>query len=180
MKRCVELHDWIRCGDRAALERHIVWSKTGVRYQSNPDLIEEGRKPSIGDSFSLIATETSRQSIDRFTPGDVVLPALEHIRKEINDKLSENTTLRMLWHHDRDDVTCCAVPKNLLGAIWLQFAIAVETKTDFRSCAECQKWFEVTPGTGRKDKQFCSTACRVKNYRERKTRLRAPSDSSSK
>jgi hypothetical protein len=59
------------------------------------------------------------------------------------------------------------VPEGLVGAIWLQFARAVERDSQFRQCAECQIWFELAPGTARSDKLYCSTPCRTKAYRKR-------------
>jgi hypothetical protein len=43
----------------------------------------------------------------------------------------------------------------------------VERDARFRQCSECTTWFEVAPSRGRADKQFCSTACRTRAYRER-------------
>ena len=55
----------------------------------------------------------------------------------------------------------------LVGALWLQFARAVERDSRFRQCAECGTWFELARGTARADKLYCSTPCRTKAYRKR-------------
>jgi hypothetical protein len=60
------------------------------------------------------------------------------------------------------------MPKGLIGALWLQAALAVSGGKDFRQCHECQTWFEVATGQGRSDKLYCSTACRMRAYRKRK------------
>lgn len=60
------------------------------------------------------------------------------------------------------------VPDSLIGALWLQFAIAVDGNIDYRRCEECKMWLEIAPGTGRPDRQFCSDACRMRAYRKRK------------
>ncbi len=51
-------------------------------------------------------------------------------------------------------------PRSLIGAILLQFAQAVSTNLDIRTCRHCGKLFE-TGGTGRTRKaRFCSDRCR--------------------
>jgi hypothetical protein len=81
--------------------------------------------------------------------------------------IEEHTAIRMLWRRDRAELVNVARPKNLLGALWLQFALTIERGSDFRRCAECGTWFELAPGLGRSDKQFCSVRCRVRSHRKR-------------
>ena len=85
----------------------------------------------------------------------------------INEHLHHRASPRLLWEQNRDRLGLYIVPEGLIGALWLQFARAVERDARFRQCAECTTWFEVSPGRGRTDKQFCSTACRTKAYRKR-------------
>lgn len=61
-------------------------------------------------------------------------------------------------------------PDNLLSAMWLQFAIAIEEGKQYRRCKYCRTWFGIHPGTSRSDRQYCSDSCRYKAYRERKAR----------
>lgn len=61
-----------------------------------------------------------------------------------------------------------AIPRSLLGAIWLQFAAAVAEEKHYRRCAMCRTYFELGAGVNRSDRKFCSDACRSKNYRKRK------------
>jgi len=57
-----------------------------------------------------------------------------------------------------------SVPKNLLGAIWIQFEEAVTDNKKFEKCA-CKKWFEVSGKAARSDKKHCSATCRTKAHR---------------
>ncbi len=68
-------------------------------------------------------------------------------------------------------------PNNLLGAMWLQLATAVEEDKRFRKCParSCPVvWFEVSTGPlgVRDDAEFCSARCRHTAYRDRKTAAR--------
>ncbi len=58
-------------------------------------------------------------------------------------------------------------PPNLLGAMWVQLAGAVEGATSFTPCAECSVWIDTAPGSNRPDKAYCSPACRQRAYRKR-------------
>jgi hypothetical protein len=59
-------------------------------------------------------------------------------------------------------------PEDLLSAMWLELAMAVEGNVNFDRCRECPTWFAISPGTNRPDKRYCSDACRMRAYRKRK------------
>jgi hypothetical protein len=59
------------------------------------------------------------------------------------------------------------VPKNLLGAMWLQYARGIDGNKDYRQCRQCGKWFEISLEANRPTRFFCEDACRYKFYRER-------------
>jgi hypothetical protein len=66
------------------------------------------------------------------------------------------------------------VPTNLLGAMWIQLAVAIAEDKRFRKCParDCTVvWFEVSTGPlgVREDAEFCSARCRHTAYRDRKT-----------
>ncbi len=60
-------------------------------------------------------------------------------------------------------------PRNLLGAIWLQFAMAVSESKEYRFCDVCGRAFELDPDVNRISRFYCDNACRVKAYRVRKS-----------
>jgi hypothetical protein len=78
------------------------------------------------------------------------------------------TTARLLWNHQHTRQELCFVPQYLLGAIWLQFAVAVDGNKGYRNCRQCGRWFEVSPRAGRTDKIFCRGACRSQASRQRR------------
>ncbi len=60
------------------------------------------------------------------------------------------------------------LPNSLAGAIWLQFAQAMDARTNYRRCSECRQWFKVSPEVARSDKSYCGDACRARAYRRRR------------
>jgi hypothetical protein len=61
-------------------------------------------------------------------------------------------------------------PINLISAMWLQLALALTGGKRFVACKFCRRVFEIsTDQTGfRSDREFCSMACKTKDYRHRK------------
>jgi hypothetical protein len=61
------------------------------------------------------------------------------------------------------------IPETLLTALWTQLVLAIDGNLTLRGCVQCRKWFTLEAGRGRSDKQYCSNACRMRAYRERKS-----------
>jgi len=66
-------------------------------------------------------------------------------------------------------------PDSLLGALWLQMAQAVSSNKEYRRCLECGIAFEISlEVTGyRRNRRYCSDACRMKASRSRTEKGRA-------
>jgi hypothetical protein len=177
MTRAVELWDLISRGDTEGLARHIVWVKgregdDEVAYVPAPDALR--------DEWSTIATaRMAGGGLERFQHGDVFFPAVLYVRGLANRRLDEHVAPRLNYDGESDrpgGLVLQMEPKNLLGALWLQFAQGVSGNREYRQCGGCREWFEVSPGRSRSDKLYCSDACRARAYRERPqraTRMRA-------
>ncbi len=171
MREAVNLREAAMRGDLAYLRTRIVWDEDGkrVRYQAPG-----------GRGGSVIAMKTDLP--DRFNtrmgnliPGDPVLPALLYVQEQVNERLAAHAAARLLWGDRwlrgkrKSWFHLHVVPKNLLGAMWLQLAAAVEGKREYRQCAApgCNRWFELKPDTNRPDKIYCSDACKSRAWRAR-------------
>jgi hypothetical protein len=162
MRLMVDL--WDSLDNREYLWEHIEWKGYDSVY-FNPD-----ENAPLPDTFSLaydglIASEEFTVGFDElFTPGDVLKPAHYYLMRTINKQLYDEVMVSM-----RVDLQLCMLPKNLLGTLWLQFAQAVSgKKMDYQQCIYCGEYFEKAPGVGRKDKKYCSNACRVAAARKRR------------
>lgn len=156
MRRAVKVWDAARSGDLDFLGSVIQWHPRGVRY-------EDGRYV----EWLLTVDDPESTLWSRFRQGDVVMPAYEFVRRTITKHLEGRVSPRMLWEHDRDRITMRMVPHSLVGALWLQFARAVEARSEFGRCRACGKWFVYEPDTARTNRRYCSDACRFKAYRQR-------------
>jgi hypothetical protein len=84
------------------------------------------------------------------------------------------TTAKVLLKEDPESVSTlpriCIRPSHLRDALWIQLALAIDGGLDIRGCVQCRRWFALEAGRGRSDKEYCSNACRMRAYRERKGR----------
>jgi hypothetical protein len=57
---------------------------------------------------------------------------------------------------------------SLAAALDVQWGMSIAADVEHRQCSACPNWFAVHPGSARPEKQFCSDACRMRAYRQRK------------
>jgi hypothetical protein len=171
MRFAVDLWEAARNGDVDRLERVIFWTDDGSGVQIKGDLeLADGQlpdQPAHVERAWIAGTHLGDDVLGRFVRGDLVKPALYYLQSKISAKLEGRASPRLLWDAKRERLGLYIVPDGLIGALWLQFARAVERDSKFRQCAECGIWFELAPGTARADKLYCSTPCRIKAYRKR-------------
>jgi hypothetical protein len=171
MRYAIDIWEAARNGDVGRLERVINWKpdSSGVEIAGHPGVPggQLPNPPARVERAWIASTHFGDDVLGRFVPGDLVQPALHYLQSKINEKLDGRASPRLLWDAKRERLGLYIVPAGLVGALWLQFARAVERDSKFRQCAECGIWFELAPGTARADKLYCSTPCRTKAYRKR-------------
>ena len=99
------------------------------------------------------------------------IPIREYGRRIINLRLGELVAPHLGWGPDRTGLRLTYVPKNLLGAIWMQLALALGHDKQYPHCTYCKQPFEISldKQTGqRADSIFCSDRCKSADYRARR------------
>ena len=104
--------------------------------------------------------------------GDRTAAARFVAQRLINEGLDPNTRARLLYDPESKRFNRHVVPRNLLGAIWIQTAAMAEGGRDYRRCEQCRGWFVLAPEINRSDRSYCSDRCRHKAYRDRRQRAR--------
>jgi hypothetical protein len=152
----------ITSGDSAKLNKVIKWTDDLVAYTSG------SRR--TGSRWMNIAGAIHHPALfDTFKKGDVFQPAWYVIQALTNAHVRQGISPKLLWNPSRTRLSLYQVPENLLSALWLQFARAVDGNRTYARCEECRNYFEVSsPDGGRRDKQFCESACRARNWRKMK------------
>lgn len=107
--------------------------------------------------------------------------ALGRILQRINAALRENAAPSLIYSASDDKAILRIVPQNLLGAMWVQLARAIDGGKTYARCEVCGELWEVAPdsdyspearGVHRSNKRYCSNKCRSKALRVRQRRAR--------
>ncbi len=148
-RRAVRLWDVVRSGD----QNKLAEVKSAWRLEERPNAIQE---------------------LYHLNDTDPAMSLLAEIRIIADAKIANHLISRVLFAGNTPRLQLTLMPKSLLGAMWLQFAIAVHGSKTFPECLQCGAPFEISRDlTGKKKgAQFCSTRCRVTHYRNRIERAR--------
>jgi predicted nucleic acid-binding Zn ribbon protein len=167
MRRAVELWDMIRTPDVEGLQDLVLWADTGAGLHA---FIRKGTADSGGfvSSLGFRVEDVGRvEIIDTARLRALVKPARLHLLELMNGPLKQ-VSPQLLWDGDLGLPTMYIMPFNLLSAMWLQLALALNKKEvdDYKQCEGCGKWISV--GLYRTDKRTCSEKCKKKVQRRNK------------
>ena len=162
MAEAVEFWDLARKNDTKRLSDLIHWREDSVAL-----------KLAIG--YRRIAASNFRTDLfEQVQPGDLVEPAMFVVQEIVNDHLSNKARAgpRLLWDVKQRTLSQRVTPRALIGAIWLDFLLAIDGNTDYRPCLRCDAPFPVTPKGQRR--KFCSDRCRVAHHRKKRNQGGSP------
>jgi hypothetical protein len=154
LANAVEIRAAIQGDDKAWLSSKILLSKIQGKLICSLDL----RPFPVGQKY-IDAAEY--QQIEN---GKYQSVANHFLNEAINTQLHSNLGAKVVLM-GIDERKLEITPSNLLSALWYKFAIGRE---QYKRCSECASWFSPPLGRGRRDKLYCSNACKVKAYRSRK------------
>jgi hypothetical protein len=163
MRRAVFVWNCLEKRAEKALSQHFVWEEFNdtrmVSYRSSPE----------SDSFHdrrVASEESPGQLWEELKGRDVFKAAWFYLMQLINERLDVDAKSVLAWVKATKRVNRVFAPKNLLGALWLQFEQAITGKADYRECEVCGELFDVSGFGRRSDKRYCTDACRAKASRE--------------
>lgn len=158
MRQCLDLWDAFADAELEPIRSTIRFEESGVVYE-----------PSDSDSFFTIASQNWYPEVWEFIrPGDHFDAAICFVQQAVNRRLAGRVSPRLLWNDDRT-IELHQVPSNLAGVMWLQLALAIDGRKSYRRCRSDGKWIEISQDGARATRQFCSDACRSREYRRRRT-----------
>jgi hypothetical protein len=182
MRYLVRLWDEARRGDAAALAQSVGWDERagGVIYRSVPEVLRVISFSTVPQPQLFEVEEGPPAVDDHLLPraslplawGDTCGAALYFVQEKLNRHLGDDAPAHLVWSPRRGRSTLRIMPQGLWGALCLQFARAVSGDLEYQRCPVCGRWFELSPGVNRANKQTCSGSCRTKLYRQRQERAR--------
>ena len=154
---CFTLWDATRSNDVGQLRRFILLQEGGGQAG---EFIYRSREE-VGDGYEAGVIDETAHDIPADAkslrkPRNVIRLALIVVQQVTNAQLSTHTGPLLLSAPPPPPRDLAAeevppgrlnlriVPKNLMGAIWLQFASGIDGNKDYRRCRACGKWFEIS------------------------------------
>jgi hypothetical protein len=164
MRLACELSAAIAGNDRAVFRRSIHEESWGRgRFSDHAVRFEVPERP---DAWLRVTPRDPEAQLLR--RGDLRRAAQALLQHAANEALELHTSARVLLDDETERQGLYVTPKNLLGAMWVQFAQSIDSGGSSKRCGKCGNWMQLAPGTNRSDRDFCSDRCRVNAYRQRK------------
>lgn len=181
----VRLWDLKSAGSVEQLSKFLTWDfdRGAVRLEggmankrlvdsSDPMVIRRIEAPSVVEDLpvklfgSLIAdaTAVNPHLYEQWVPGDPVGPITLHVANRVNDRLGDHVSPRLLLNPSNQALGY-VVPRNLLGAMWLEFYLDIIGKLNVRRCAVCGEDMEVSEARSTKTMHDrCARREQMKRY----------------
>ena len=153
--------DLARQENTRELRRYLRWKEGELLLRSDVHELE-------GEYTVIDNIHRPTEQRIGFSQGDLLKPARYVAGTFVNTYLEGEVSPGLLW--DRTDFShhLTILPQSLVGALWLQFARAIDRDREYRACLNCGDWFEVGQGAASRARQFCSNKCRVAHSRKRR------------
>lgn len=161
MRDVISLWDMTKSQDLKGLSRYLRWSDGKLAYWTD----YQGLSP----KFRLIydAGSPAGQALG-FREGDLFEPAMFLASTIANINLESRVSPQLEYSGGYLTPRLAISPLNLLGALWLQFARAIDGNREYRACQHCSTWFEIGSKGHSRARRFCSNRCRMAFSRARK------------
>jgi hypothetical protein len=154
MRRAVELWDAVKAykaGSQRDLRRLIEWR--------DPNSVQYHDGKSSGAWIAAKVMDLNVELLDSMPYPELVQPAMHYLQRLANENQRKYPSgTKLVW--TRGELRIFIWPPNLIAAMWLQFALAIDGDRQYRTCEECGRWFEVGGGIKRMDSETCDTSCR--------------------
>lgn len=179
MRHCLSVWEALRKEQASRLQEwfHLDdYPNVGLSVSYTPDEpLESAHSPYFAhfvlpENFRFI-DQRQTEVLDKSRQPTPAEQAHAFLRAQINPRLEEHTKPELQYSAMENHplpLGLHIVPQDLLGALWIQLALAIQGNTKYERCGQCNSWFEVSPKAKRLKTIYCSTRCRVAAYRARK------------
>jgi hypothetical protein len=175
IRHAQELWDAYSSKDGATLRRFITVDSEGpfpaepkpllATYRANLQSEARwstGRVPDRSFMINILRDRSPSTEADLF---EATLYAICFI---VNQHLVPAAAVGTRLRTENTGIELCIAPNGLIGAMWLQFALALDGSKDFRRCAVCRRWYACSTGQAKARRIYCTDACKMRAHRKRK------------
>jgi hypothetical protein len=149
MAACLDLWNMVLVDDEE-LKNIVLWHRDGITIR-------------LDDSCVQLVGRANMNLLGRWRKGDIKGPALYYLSLEADKRLINALTPKMLVSQNCE---ISFLPDTLLSMIWLMFLWEISGRIRLIQCPGCGEYFDARDPRAR----FCSTRCRMRNYRKRNTK----------
>jgi hypothetical protein len=160
-------HPAIENRDKSYLSKIIKWE--------SDDIVREDRGIKIGSARVQMAIamrgkyQSNSHYFEHMRRPDVFTPAAFALRDRVNRYLEKSVSLEISFDPKTLKFSS-SLRYGSLGAALVAEAIEfMAGHFEARQCAVCGSWFRIGTNQMRKDRKFCSAACKMRDYRARKS-----------
>ena len=162
MKHAVKVWSLLNRRDETGLREYVKWHHK-IFYFVDPETDEKLGNSQLIDSYANSGDE------NKIVQGEIRRPARVLLAGLINENLKGQVSPMTLCRVGLEETTLRFIPESLLGALWLQFAQALDKSYAYRQCEECGIWFDIAKHVGaRSDKRTCGATCKKRRQRRLK------------
>jgi hypothetical protein len=141
---CLKLWNMVSL-DNKELKDIVLWHRDGIALK-------------LDDDYIHLVGRTNMNLLTRWHRGELKGPALYYISLEMDKRLLNALTPRMLALENRE---VYFLPDTLLSAVWLMFLLEISGSTRLLPCGVCGEYFHTQDPRAK----FCSARCRMRNFR---------------
>ena len=188
LRELVRIWDCVQAGNRKALAKVLRWEET-IRHivheidwhsKEFAKLLEDWHAARATGGYSGLGTwhrifedlPSFFSGLEPLDPKDPIELGTVWVLRCLAVGMEKLVTLQPRRDVVRERIVLDYQPISLLGAIYLQFALAINQETPARRCGACGRWFEVAPDRSRADRTTCSGTCRTRLHRARRRRAK--------
>ena len=124
--------------------------------------VDNNFKVQIDDKSILKADLPDIQTIGQTPPRNSSEAAYHYICHVVNFNLKDSLATEIIVNPHNTGMDMIVRPKDLISALWFQFANVVSRNLEFKQCADCSTFFEVKSKKRKDQKKYCSDRCRVR------------------
>ena len=169
MQLLLKVNEWVKNYKIEELKKVIGWSKNGKRVWFRYKYKSQLSGGTTQDRGMLLADQQRSlhpEYLTRWAPNDLLEPAKVFLVARLNMRL-QKTRWNLLFN-DQNTIVPYIRPRNLLNALWLQFAQYVTGERRLIPCEICNEWMDVTDfRLSKKVHPGCSKRTRQKKYRDK-------------
>jgi len=160
LKEAMRLHDSDAVGKMLHLDKGRIRLRGSFAYTRSLGREELRSHREVFESQLQFAHSSTFESM-----GEAASACLVFL---VESGMRDHVTLRMIPDPETLQLHLTPVATSLAGDLWVQLAKAITANKEIRSCPNCGEPVPIVPPATRRNRKYCTEACRSAAYRKRR------------